>query len=180
MLSTIDDVESSHSLTPTHTHHNEKMSSDRETSPFSPFYDPSPTRYSLEALKSESKQNINIINTSYDTDIEACLSHQKTGASGQGGLLKNKNRQDVECSVWPGQKQMKRKKKMMRKERGKHNICGCMAGMPKKTQIWIKVLMALLVIGGAIGIGIGVSKAVGGGIWKNTSSPNSPIQGSGS
>jgi len=72
---------------------------------------------------------------------------------------------------------MKRKKKMMRKERGRQALCGWMAGMPKKTQIWIKIGIALLVIGAAIGIGVGVSRAVGGGIWKNKNDSNSPIEG---
>jgi hypothetical protein len=175
ILSTIEDTDSSHSLTPTHTLH-EKASTDRETSPFSPFYNPTPTRYSLEAHKSESKQNINVISDPFDTDVEACLSQQKTEASSS----KRQPMQKMESTVWPGQKQMKQKKKMMRKERGKHNLCSCLAGMPKKQQIWIKILIALLVIGAAIGIGIGVSKAVGGGIWKSKNNTNSPIQGSGS
>ena len=181
VLSTIEDIDSSHTLTPTHTLHNEKISSERETSPFSPFYNPNPTRRSLEAQKSESKQNINVISSTYDTDIEACLTQQKTGAgsSSKGALLKSKSRKD-DCPVWPGQQQMKKKKKMMRKERGKHNLCGWMAGMSKTTQMWIKILIALLVIGAAIGIGIGVSKAVGGGIWKSSSNTNAPIKGNGS
>jgi len=181
VLSTIEDIDSTHSLTPTHTLHNEKISSERETSPFSPFYNSNPTRRSLEAQKSESKQNINVINSTYDTDVEACLTPQKTeaGSSSKGALLKSKNRKD-DCPVWPGQQQMKKKKKMMRKERGKHNLCGWMAGMSKTTQMWIKIFIALLVIGAAIGIGIGVSKAVGGGIWKSQSNTNAPIKGSGS
>jgi hypothetical protein len=180
VLSTIEDVDSSHTLTPTHTLLNEKISSERDTSPLSTFYNTNPTRHFLEAQKSESKQNINIINSSYDTDIEACLTPQKTEAGGSShmALLKSKSRKD-DCPVWPGQQQMKKKKKMMRKERGKHNLCGWMAGMSKTTQMWIKISIALLVIGAAIGIGIGVSKAVGGGIWKSSNNTNAPIKGSG-
>ena len=63
----------------------------------------------------------------------------------------------------------------MRKERGKQALCGWMAGMPKKTQMWIKISIALLVIGAAIGIGIGVSKAVGGGVWRDKSTSNAPL-----
>jgi len=176
-LSTIEDNESTNSLTPTHTQ-NEK-SLERETSAFSPFYNPNPTRLSLEAQKTESKQNINVISSAYDTDVEACLTEQKTQAScSKSGLLRTKTSKELDCTVWPGQKAMKQKKKAMRRERGKHNICGCMAGMNKKTQIWIKVLIALLVVGAATGIGIGVSKAVGGGVWKNSSTSNAPIKGS--
>jgi hypothetical protein len=178
VLSTIEDIDSTHSLTPTHTSQNEK-SLDRETSPFSPFYNPNPTRYSLEAQKSESKQNINIISAAYDTDVETGLTPERTRAScSKAGLLKTKSGKDMDCTVWPGQKQMKMKKKEMRRQQAKHGVCGCMAGLDRKTKIWIKVLIALLVVGAAIGVGLGISKAVGGGIWKSNSKSNAPIKGS--
>jgi hypothetical protein len=171
VLSTIEDVDSTHSLSPTHSTRNEK-SLERETSPFSPFYNPAPTRYSLEAQKSESKQNI----TTYDTDVEACLTPQKTEATcGRASLLKNKSRSDMDCTVWPGQKALKQKKKAMRKQKGKHLMCcGWMAGLDRKTKIWVKVLIALLVIGAAVGVGVGISRAVGGGVWKKGNA-NAPI-----
>lgn len=168
VLSTIEDVDSTHSLSPTRSH-NEK-SHERETSPFSPFYNPAPTRYSLEAQKSESKQNINVINAAYDTDVEALTPHTTKNL----GLFKSKSG-NPECTVWPGQDAMKKKKKAMRRERNKHTVCGCMAGLDKRTKIWIKVLIALLVIGTAVGVGVGVSKAVGGGVWKSSNNSNAPI-----
>jgi len=153
-LTTTNEVDSVHTLTPSQslTQTNEKLAS-------SPFYK-APTQ-------SESKQKIN----SYETDVEACLSPQKTKNT-LGDIRSNNDN-----AVWPGQQAMKRKKKMMRKERGRQALCGWMAGMPKKTQIWIKIGIALLVIGAAIGIGVGVSRAVGGGIWKNKNDSNSPIEG---
>lgn len=153
-LTATNDIESAHTLTPSQslTQTNEKLTN-------APFYK-APTQ-------SESRQNIN----SYDTDVEACLSPQKT--KNTLGDIRSNN----DTAVWPGQQALKRKKKMMRKERGKQALCGWMAGMPKKTQIWIKIGIALLVVGAAIGIGVGVSKAVGGGIWKNKESSNAPIEG---
>jgi len=169
ILSTIEDVDSTHSLSPTRTSHNEK-SLERESSPFSPFYNPAPTRYSLEAQKSESKQNINVINSPYDTDVEALTPQATKNAC----LLKSKSG-NPECAVWPGQNAMRKKKKAMRKERNKHNGCGCMAGLNKRTKTWVNVLIALVLIGTAIGVGVGVSKAVGGGVWKGLKSSNAPI-----
>jgi hypothetical protein len=169
VLSTIEDVDSTHSLSPTQTSHNEK-SLERETSPLSPFYNPAPTRYSLEAQKSESKQNINIINAAYDTDVEALTPYTTNNA----GLF-TKRSGNPECTVWPGQNAMKMKKKAMRRERSKHMLCGCMASLDKRTRIWIKVVIAVLVIGTAIGVGVGVSKAVGGGVWKSSTNANAPI-----
>ena len=153
-LTVTNDIESSHSLTPAQslTQTNEKLTS-------APFY--------KSPAHSESKQQIN----SYETDVEACLTPQKTKNT-LGDIRSNNDN-----AVWPGQQALKRKKKMMRKERGKQALCGWMAGMPKKTQIWIKVLIALLVIGAAVGVGVGVSRAVGGGIWKNKNDSNVPIEG---
>lgn len=170
VLSTIEDVDSTHSLSPTHTSHNEK-SLERETSPLSPFYNPAPTRYSLEAQKSESKQNINVIHANYDTDIEALTPAQTTS---HAGIFKSKSG-NPECTVWPGQQAMKMKKKAMRREKSKHMVCGCMAGLDKRTKTWIKVLIALIVVGTAVGVGVGVSKAVGGGVWKSQNNVNAPI-----
>ncbi|CAD6441974.1 c361a0c2-5094-496b-a3b8-25f7277fa4e8 [Sclerotinia trifoliorum] len=169
VLSTIQDVDSTHSLSPSQTRY-EKNSLSQETSPLSPFYNPNPTRYSLEAQKSSSKQNI----TSYDTDVEACLTPQQTTKSG-GLLMKAKTGATQECTVWPGQQQMKRKKKAMKQDRMSAGICGCMAGFDKKTRVWIKVLIALVVIALAVGVGVGVSRAVGGGVWKNSQSTNTAI-----
>lgn len=168
VLSTIEDVDSTHSLSPTQTTRNEK-SLERETSPFSPFYNPTPTRYSLEAQKSESKQNINVINTPYDTDVEALTLRQSNN-----GIFKSKSG-NPECTVWPGQKAMKMKKKAMRKQKAKNMVCGCMAGLDKKTKVWIKALIALVVVGLAVGVGVGVSRAVGGGVWTSNTNANSPI-----
>lgn len=179
VLSTIEDIDSTHSLTPIHTQSLNEKPLDRETSPFSPFYNANPTRHSLEAQKSESKQNINVVSSAYDTDVEAFLTPQKTQAScSKAGLLKTKSGKDMDSTVWPGRKAMKMKKKEMRKQRAKHGVCGCMAGLDKKTKIWVKVLIALLVVGAAIGVGLGISKAVGGGIWKSNSNSNAPIKGS--
>lgn len=170
-LGHIEDIDSTHTLTPTTSvPQNEKTS----PSPFSPFYNPAPTRYSLEAHKSDSNQHVNVI-SAYETDIETGLIPQKTTASGSSaGLLKTKSR-DPNCTVWPGRHAMKMKKKAMRKERSKHSVCGCMSGLDKRTKIWVKVGLALLVIGLVVAVGVGVSRAVGGGIWKGSHSSNSPI-----
>ncbi|TGO36330.1 hypothetical protein BHYA_0128g00170 [Botrytis hyacinthi] len=169
VLSTIQDVDSTHSLSPTHTRY-EKSSLSQETSPFSPFYNPNPTRYSLEAQKSSSKHNIAM----YDTDVEACLTPQQTTKGGTL-LTKAKTGATQECTVWPGQKQMKRKRKAMKKDRLSAGICGCMAGFDRKTRIWIKILIALVVVALAVGVGVGISRAVGGGVWKNSQSTNTAI-----
>ncbi|KAM3075641.1 hypothetical protein ACMFMG_007775 [Clarireedia jacksonii] len=179
VLSTIEDVDSTHTLSPSPTRVNDEKSTmsrhdDRENSPSSPFYNPTPTRYSVEVQKSSSKQHI----TAYETDVEACLTPQQTTKS--GALLSQKRTgastmMAQECTVWPGQKQMKKKKKEMKFQRGRKGVCGCMAGLNRKTKIWVKIMMALVIIGLAVGVGVGISKAVGGGVWKNDKSTNTVL-----
>lgn len=180
VLPSVEDVDSTHSLTPTHTMRNEK-SFDREQSPFSPFYNPTPTRHSLEKAKSESTRNINIISTPYDTDIESqSLAPQKTTntCNGKISLLKSKSRGDLECQMWPGQSELKKKKKDMRKARGNDLMCcGCLAGMDQKKKIYMKVVIILVVIGTVIGVSVGVTKAVGGGVFRSNHNPSAPLQG---
>lgn len=178
VLPTTEDHHSTHSLSPTTTSRNEK-SLERQISPFSPFYDPDVPRHSSDKIKSESTRNINVLATPYDTDIEAqSLAPQKTTntCGGKMSLLKSKSRGDLECQMWPGQSQLKQKKKAMRKARGEDLICcGCMTGLNKRTKIWVKALIALLIVGVVIGVGVGVTKAVGGGVWKSKNQQNAPI-----
>ncbi|KAL3428278.1 hypothetical protein PVAG01_01787 [Phlyctema vagabunda] len=128
-----------------------------EKNPLSPFYSHPTTRYSLDAHKTHSNQNMSF---SENNDVEACLTQEQT----KGSMLKTFTT-TKECTVWPGQGAMRRKKKAMKAARQRTGLCGCMAGYSKRTRIFIKLVVALLVIGIAIGVGVGISKSVGGGIW---------------
>ncbi len=103
----------------------------------------------------------------YDSDLEAQYSSEakaalhtlitaKSGNSLQNSLQKN-------CTVWPGQKTLKDAK---RREKRRGECWNPMRGLDKKTRFWLKVLIAAIIVGCAVGLGIGISKAVGGGIWK--------------
>ncbi|RDW68427.1 hypothetical protein BP5796_09084 [Coleophoma crateriformis] len=163
VLSTIEDVDSTHTLTPCQSSTpGASRAPSEKNHPFSPFYSHSSTRYSLEAQKSESK--LNIATYSDSNDVEACITQQKSGTSNLKTFTSTK-----ECTVWPGQKALKRKKQEMKFARQKNGLCGCMAGYSKRTRLIIKLMIAFLVVGAAIGVGLGISRAVGGGIWRSSS-----------
>jgi len=168
VMSTIDDIDSE-PCSPVVTRHKEKFMDDDD--PLA-FYKPSPgidSQKCSKPAKNESKQHINV----YDTDVEACLTPQKTTASGGSSkLLKNKTKGFEDCSMWPGQRAMQMKKKAMKRDSA---MCGCWGGLSNKTRMVIKILIAVFVTGAAVGIGVGVSKAVGGGVWKNSQAVNAPI-----
>jgi hypothetical protein len=157
MLPTIEDVDSTHSLTPTLTPSARRSNDERETSPFSPFYSHPTTRRSLEAQKSESKQSINV----YESDLEAGLSDSKTNVL----HTRTTSRSAKDCTVWPGQRALREQKRAARQQNG----CNPMRNLSKKTRIWVKIVFGLLIIGLAVGIGVGISKAVGGSVWRSSS-----------
>ncbi|KAK3402444.1 hypothetical protein B0T20DRAFT_449539 [Sordaria brevicollis] len=72
----------------------------------------------------------------------------------------------TDCQVWPGQDHWKQKAKDAKMNR---HTCNCLAQMSKRNRIIVKVMIGLLVIGLAVGVGFGVSKPLGAGIWKSES-----------
>ena len=125
--------------------------------PFSPFYSHPTTRTSLEQKKSESRVRFQL----YEHDLES------------GSRMT----QNTQCepaqydTVWPcGSKQQKAMAKS--KNYNSHNP---FKRMSMKQQFWVKVLIAIIVIGAITGLGIGITKAVGGGVFRTTSNSSAPI-----
>ena len=97
----------------------------------------------------------------YDSDLEAGWTESKSNFL-DVTATKTKTK---DCTVWPGQKTLKEAKRAERlKRRG--GFWNPMRGLEARTKFWLKVLIAAIIIGAAVGIGLGISKAVGGGIWK--------------
>lgn len=122
--------------------------------PFSPFYLHPTTRTSLEQHQSESKVHIRI----YEQDLEAASTNLPSTEV---------PRNHKEHAVWPCNNQKHQKSLTMKRRKGG---CSPLRGLSKKQKIWAKTIIALVVVGAAVGIGIGISKAVGAGVWKNANS----------
>ncbi|KAI1432654.1 hypothetical protein GGR50DRAFT_581023 [Xylaria sp. CBS 124048] len=92
----------------------------------------------------------------FDVDIEGLrpvrLSEQTRKSSASGGDLFTSD-----SSIWPGQAHWR--EKALAAER-KNRSCQCLARLDKRTNIAVKITIALLVIGVAIGVGFGISKSV--------------------
>jgi hypothetical protein len=161
VLSTIEDIDSTHSMTPPTTAHNEKF----PNTPSSPYYN-------HHSQGSESKQNITLVHSSFDQDLEAqALTQQKTEPSqSKTDLLKKKCTTNID-PAWPGRDQLKMRKKQMKREKA---CCGWWVDMSSKKRTMIKVLIFLVVVAVATGLGIGISKALNTGAWTK-SGANTPI-----
>jgi hypothetical protein len=107
--------------------------------PFSPFYRHATTKASEEQLKVEVK----IASRGYNSqDLE----------SGSRSVYK----QSMDANG--------RTSKLWAKDK-RH--CGWMDSMTKKQKIAVKAFLAVLIIGGMIGIALGITAAVGGGVWRS-------------
>lgn len=155
VLSTIEDVDSQYTMTPTTTHQLNSVG-DHEASPL--YLNPSTTPSLDNSLSrpsnvgSESKQAM-----VYESDIEACLYKKDVK------VVKTHH----DGKMWPGRRTLMQRYKRDKRQR---QSCNPMKNLDKRTKIIIKVLIILVVVGGAIALGIGISKAVGGGVWKTNNS----------
>lgn len=103
----------------------------------------------------------------FDTDLEAMVSSRTlTGgddACGMKSVSKSNLKGCAEGQVWPGQAHWKKKAKAAKIN--KHS-CQCLARLSKRNRIIAKVLIGLLVIALGVGVGLGISRKLGAGIWK--------------
>lgn len=93
----------------------------------------------------------------FDTDIEA-MGHTR---STETCMLKNTTTKKSDCQVWPGKDHWKKQAKLAKRKRG----CTCLARLSPRNRIIAKVLIALLIIGIAVGVGFGISKPLHAHIW---------------
>lgn len=98
----------------------------------------------------------------FDTDIEA--GHSSENLNRKSTQFTGRTLNDPNCTVWPGKDHWKQKAKAAKMKRGN---CQCMARLSKRNKIIVKILLAFLIIGAAVGVGLGISKPLGAGIWKS-------------
>lgn len=94
-----------------------------------------------------------------DHDLEGAVplsvaSTQQQSKSSVDGRVK-------ECTMWPTRQAVLEKRKSYQRKRG----CAFFRNLTNKQRLWAKIVIALLVIAAAVGLGVGISRAVGGGVW---------------
>ncbi|KAI9671555.1 MAG: hypothetical protein M1817_003607 [Caeruleum heppii] len=146
------DNESDMTLTPATSHCPSYPSDTGNASPASAFYCHPTTHHSSEVFQSESKPIIPV----QDSDLEKGVSR-----TSKQGCSRTKN---CRHPVWPG-----RHSRLKGAE-----VPGCtkrnwdpMRYMDKRLKFALKILIAMFIVSAAVGIGIGISKAVGAPVWKH-------------
>lgn len=161
VLSTIQDVDSTHSMSPPPSATvNEKNPLESLNSPYQ--------YHSHNEARSDSKMNVNV----FENDLEAqALTQEKTQASqSKSNLIKNKTKSCVD-PAWPGRNHLKQQRKLAKRERA---CCRPWAALSKKTKGIISAVIFLVVLGVALGVGFGISSRVGGTITTGNGT-NKPI-----
>lgn len=150
-LSTISSVNTSQTQTP---------AGIDSTNPYSAFYKHPEARRSLDA--SSAPQSKTHLDVDIDVrDLEAG-SVPLSAATTQNPKVSVDGRVK-ECTMWPSRQTIMENKKMHKRARG----CNLFRSLNSKQRLWAKILIAALVIAAAVGLGVGISRAVGGGVWKS-------------
>jgi hypothetical protein len=127
-----------------------------QANPFSAFYKHPEARRSMDGSTQPSKTHLDV--AVYERDIEAGL--PLSAATTQNPKLSVDGRVK-ECTMWPSRQAMVEKKKLHQRARG----CNLFRGLTDKQRLWAKIAIALFVVAAAVALGVGISRAVGGGVW---------------
>lgn len=95
----------------------------------------------------------------FDADIEALNSHSSLDKSGRKSMTMEAA---ANCPVWPGKDHWQKQAKHAKRQR---TYCTPMAKLSARNKIICKILIIVLVVGAAVSIGLGISKAVGAPVW---------------
>ncbi|KAJ8109577.1 hypothetical protein OPT61_g7363 [Boeremia exigua] len=131
------------------------------SNPYSAFYKHPDARRSLDNVSAPQSKTHLEINT-FERDLEAgaplsaATTQQLPKCSVDGRV-----REVKECTMWPSRQAVLEKRKVHKRQKG----CNLFQGLSTKQRLWIKIIIGLLVIGAAVGLGVGISRAVGGGVW---------------
>ena len=131
--------------------------------PFSPFYSHPTTRTSLEQKKSDSKVRFAL----YEHDLE---NGSRVTQTTQTEPAHHCHPNDT---VWPCEKVRKQQQAMVTSK--EHNSYSLFKRLSKKQKFWVQVLIAIVIVGAITGLGIGITKAVGGGVFRTSSNSSAPI-----
>ena len=147
----VEDIDSATTLTPTASNYPSPRINDEghTSSPSSPFYCHPSTRTSCDMTKTECKPFVDV----YNVDLEK-VERDRTA--------RKERRCKSGLAPWPGTKVDDNPF-----PRSRRHIVSPMKGMSPRKKLLIKLFIALIIVSVAVAIGLGVSKAVGAGIWKS-------------
>ena len=137
------------------------------SNPFSAFYKHPDARRSMDAsvpTKTHLDINVNVCDRDLESGLPLSAATTQQPKVSVDGRVK-------ECTMWPSRQAVLDKKKRTQRAKG----CSFFHSLTSKQRLWVKIIIALFIVAAAAGTGVGISKAVGGGVWKKPGE-HGPIQ----
>lgn len=146
--------------------------------PLTPFYVTPSAQTSLKSLpagrdndlESARKEGYLISTNQLDSQLNLPTGMEPVSAVPTGSRLSFDGR-TKECTMWPTKQTLRNQEKADRAKRRAARACGCnsihawWSSISKRQRLWFKILVAAFIVAVACGLGIGISKAVGAGVF---------------
>jgi hypothetical protein len=135
------------------------------SNPFSAFYKHPDARRSMDAApQSKTHLDVNVYDRDPESGVPLSAATTQQPKVSVDGRVK-------ECTMWPSRQAIMEQKKLSQRAKG----CSFFHTLSNKQRLWAKIIIALFLVAAAAGTGVGISKAVGGGVWKKPGE-HGPIQ----
>lgn len=102
---------------------------------------------------------LDAVKNPFETDIEAMASNLSISKTSTRKSCNIPRKSD--CQVWPGREHWVQKSKEEKKKRS----CVCMNRLSRRNRLIVNILIGLVIVAVAMGVGFGVSKALHAPIW---------------
>lgn len=124
------------------------------SNPYSAFYKHPEARRSLDASAHPIKTHLDVAVHDLETGVPLSVASTQQPKGSIDGRVK-------ECTMWPSRQAVMDKRKSYQRKRG----AAFFRNLTNKQRMWAKIIIALLVVAAAVGLGVGITRAVGGGVW---------------
>ncbi|KAI5195241.1 hypothetical protein AUEXF2481DRAFT_34087 [Aureobasidium subglaciale EXF-2481] len=127
-------------------------------------------RVSETDLESARKEGYFITSNPVGSDLNLPSEMAPVSAVPTGSRLSFDGR-TKECTMWPTKQTLRNQDRAERAKRRAARACGCSSihawwvGTDKRQRLWFKFIVAAFIVAIACGLGIGISKAVGAGVF---------------
>lgn len=149
------------------------------TTPMAPFYNHPSVEHSQQSLKS-TKNPLAV----YETDLEAARTTTLASSSNldlplayslasnvPSGHRSSCEGRSKECTMWPTKQTLRENARVEKAKQRQSRFCSCghvtgaWGTLNKKQKLWFKIAIALFIVALAVALGVGITRAVGGGVW---------------
>jgi hypothetical protein len=133
------------------------LDSSNSSNPYSAFYKHPEARRSLDAssaIQSKTHLDVHVAERDVEAGLPLSTATTQQPKSSVDGRVK-------ECTMWPSRQAVMDQRKTYKRTRG----CNLFKNLTSKQRLWAKIIIALIVVAAAVGLGVGISRAVGGGVW---------------